>query len=325
MDQSERKYTAEDWESVRATFRSSIMADVKLSSLAENVGIDNWPIKGADEKPTKYIGMTYHEMFMLPEIGQHPERMDLLIEIIKETIAFDDPFGDMVEQVEESSQREDNVLKNINKLKIPIDFPIDLTALTDDTKKFCVKEDLDNLKKFVDFSQHMAESIVVGGDFRSFLNSLAHVDEDGIATYLPFRKGATGFHMPEAINHVVETLSSNQKMALVKRFDGQLTSGEESSLRKLSSEEMEKLENRISGRIAEYTVWLEKEKDDLADIANNQRAMERHFIVINNERKEFLAINCLYLYLESIGLETPLTPKKKGGLFGAFSRMFKKS
>ena len=324
MDQSGRKYTAEDWESVRVAFRSSIMADVKLSSLAENVGTDNWPIKGADEKPTKYLGMTYDEMFMMPEIGQHPERMDLLIEIIKETIAFDDPFGDMVEQVEESSQREDNVLKNINKLDIPIDFPIDLTALTDDTKQFCVKEHLTNLKEFVDFSQHMAESIVVGGDFRSFLNSLAHVDEDGIATYLPFRKGATGFHMPEAIEQVVNALSSNQQLALVKRFKGQLTSGEESSLRKLSSEEMEKLEKRICDRIAEYSAWFEKEKDELAGLVSDQRSMERKFIVLNNERIEFLAINCLYLYFGSTGLETPLT-EKKGGLFGAFSRMFKKS
>lgn len=324
MEQSGRKHTAAEWDEARAAFRTSIMADVKLSSLAENVGCPAWPIKAAEETPTKYIGLTYDELFMMPEIGPHPDRVDLLIEIIKETIAFDDPFGDMVEQVEESSQREDNILKNVNKLNIPLEFPIALTALTEDTKKFCVKEELNNIKQFVDFSQHMAENIVVGGDFRSFLNSLAHVDEDGIATYLPFRKGSTGFHIPEAINHIVGALRPNQKLALVKRFNGQLTADEASRLQNLSSADIAKLEDRITSRIGEYSNWFKEEKDELAGMVDNARALERYFIVLKDERNEFLAINCFYLYLESTGLETPLSKKKKGGLFGAFSKMFKK-
>ena len=319
------KYTAEEWNEVRKAFRSSIMAEIKLTSLAESVGSPNWPVKGAEETPVKYLGLTYEELHMMPEIGPHPDRIDLLIEIMKETLAFDDPFGDMVEQVEESSQREDNILKNVNKLEIPLDFPIALTALTDDTKKFCVKEELINIKQFVDFSQHIAENIIVGGDFRSFLNSLAHVDEDGIATYLPFRKGSKGFHMAEALSQIIASLSANKQLALVKHFNGDLTASEETTLRKLSREDLERLEKLICARIGEYSVWFKKDQEDLAKIATDTRALERYFIVLNDERREFIALNCMNLYFESIGIETALSKKKKGGLFGAFSRLFKKS
>ncbi len=324
MEQSGQKNTAAEWDEVRKTFRTSIMAEVKLSGLAENVGADAWPVKGAEETPAKYLGMTYDELHMMPEIGPKPERIGLLIEILRETLAFDDPFGDMVEQVEESSQQEDNIIKNVNKLEIPMDFPIFLTALTPDTKKFCVKEELSNIKQFVDFSQHIAENIVVGGDFRSFLNSLAHIDEDGIATYLPFRKGSKGFHMAEAISQVIGELKDNQRLALVKHFGGNLTDSEERVLRKLSAEELEQLEKSVGASIAQYSEWFKKDQDELSNIATDTRALERYFIVLKNERREFLALNCLNLYFESIGIETALSTKKKGGLFGAFSRMFKK-
>ena len=172
---------SQKWEEIRARFQESIMADTKLISLAQNVGTTDWPIKGADETPSKYLSLTHDELMMLPEIGPHPERIDLLVEILSETLAFDDPFGEMVEQVEASYETEDNIRKTMAKLELPEDFPIALTSFTEETKKFCEAEELETLGQFARFSQHMAENIVVGGDFRSLLNALANVDESGIA------------------------------------------------------------------------------------------------------------------------------------------------
>ena len=45
----------------------------------------------------------------------------------------------------------------------------------------------------------MAQNVIVGGDFRKLLNALSHVDEQAIAEVLPFRRGATGLHLIEAL------------------------------------------------------------------------------------------------------------------------------
>lgn len=56
---SDSKYTAKDWDEVRASFASSIMVDTALSSLAQNLEGPDWPIKGPDETPAAYIDLGY--------------------------------------------------------------------------------------------------------------------------------------------------------------------------------------------------------------------------------------------------------------------------
>src|SRR3954469_12458183 len=113
------KSTAKDWDGIRTAFSSSIMVDTSLNSLAQNLDGPEWPIKGKDETPAKYVDLSFDEVVELLQLkGQKPERVDQLIGILKETLAFDSPFGEMVEQTQAASERDNPLLKNLTKLSI---------------------------------------------------------------------------------------------------------------------------------------------------------------------------------------------------------------
>jgi len=192
--------TAKDWDEVRKAFAESIMIDIQLSSLAQNLDGPDWPMKGKDETPANYVDLTFDEVQeMLVLKGQSTERFDQLVLILRETLAFDDPFGEMVEQTAESSARDNPLIKNLTKLEIPGDFPVTLTALNADTLDFCRLEKLTTLQEFSVFTQGMSQNVIVGGDFRKLLNALSHVDEAALAEVLPFRRGSKGLHLVEAL------------------------------------------------------------------------------------------------------------------------------
>lgn len=199
--------TAKDWDQVRAAFAASIMVNTPLSSLAQNLEGPEWPIKAGEETPAAYIDLSFDEVTELLALkGQLPERIDQLTEILRDTLAFDDPFGDMVAQSEATSERDNPLLKNLARLDIPEGHPIELTALSQDTREFCALEKLTTLGEFGVFAQNMAQSVIVGGDFRDLLNALSHVDERVLARLLPFRPGAKGLHLVEAVAMIVRPL-----------------------------------------------------------------------------------------------------------------------
>ncbi len=200
MSDTPNKYSAKDWDEVRAAFASSIMVKTSLSSLAQNLDGPDWPVKSKEETPAAYIDLGYDEMVtMLTMKGMSPNKADFLISLLKETLAFDNPFGDMVEQAQASSAKDNQLLKNLVKLGIPEAFPIEITALSDDTKDFCKLEKLSTLGEFCVFAQGMSQNVIVGGDFRRLLNALSHIDEDTLTELLPFRKGAKGMQLLEAL------------------------------------------------------------------------------------------------------------------------------
>ncbi len=199
MSESTSKYTAKDWDDVRLAFATSIMVDTSLSSLAQNLEGPDWPIKGADENAAAYIDLGYDEMRELLTLKGYPNHADLLISILKDTLSFDDPFGDMVTHTEASAERDNQLLKNMAKLGIPEDFPIELTALNKDTREFCGLEHLSTLGEFARFAQNMSQNVIVGGDFRKLLNALSHVDENSLTEVLPYRPGAKGLHLIECL------------------------------------------------------------------------------------------------------------------------------
>ena len=194
------KYTPKDWDETRSAFASSIMVNTSLSSLAQNLDGPDWPVKGKDETPAAYIDLGYDEMVtMLTMKGMSPAKADVLIGLLKETLSFDDPFGDMVEQTQATAQKDNQLLKNLAKLGVPENFPMTLTALTPGTMEFCKLEKLSTLAEFCVFSQGMSQSVIVGGDYRRLLNSLSHIDEATLAECLPFRPGTRGLHLLEAL------------------------------------------------------------------------------------------------------------------------------
>jgi hypothetical protein len=209
------KSTAKQWDDVRAAFSTSIMADTSLQSLAENLDLPAWPITGKGQTPAHYIDLTFAELAEeLAAKGQPPELVDNLVLILKETLAFDSPFADMVENEQSASAKENQMLKNMAKLGLPENFPIALTALDADTLEFCKLEGLATLGEFAVFAQGMSQNVIVGGDFKRLLNALSHIDEAALTELLPFRRGHKGLHLVEAVGQAARAKDGTDRVEL---------------------------------------------------------------------------------------------------------------
>ena len=251
----EMKSTAKDWDDVRTAFATSIMVDTSINSLAQNLDGPEWPIKSKDDTPAKYIDLSFEEVVELLQLkGQQPERLDQLIGILKETLAFDNPFGDMVEQTQAAAERDNALLRNLAKLGIPENFPIELTSLEPATLEFCQLENLSTIGEFAVFAQSMSQNVIVGGDFRKLLNALSHVDEGALAEALPFRRGHKGLHLVEAVAHAARTSNGPARTELATTW---------------FSEELAAMENDLAagGSVERYFVAL-------GDPALEKRAVE---------------------------------------------------
>jgi len=213
MSDNASKYTAKNWDEVRSAFSASLMVDTSINSLAQNLDGPEWPIKGKDETPAKYIDLSFSEMKEMLALKGYPDHADLLVSILKETMAFDAPFGGVGEQTEASAQKDNQMLKNMAKLGIPESFPIELTALDSGTIDFCAMEKLTTLGEFAIFAQGMSQNVIVGGDFKKLLNALSHIDEKALAELLPFRPGTTGMHLLESLAQIARVQDPAVKSA----------------------------------------------------------------------------------------------------------------
>lgn len=274
------KSTAKEWDQVRTAFASSIMVDTALNSLAQNLDGVDWPIPGKDETPAKYIDLPFEEIVELVQLkGQPPECVDQLVEILRETLAFDNPFGDMVAQTEQAATRDNPLLKNLTKLGIPENFPIVLTALEPGTLEFCKLEQLSTLGEFAVSAQGMSQNVIVGGDFRKLLNALSHVDEAALAEVLPFRRGAKGLHLVEAVGRVAGAPDAKERVAIA-------------------------------------VTWFQ---DEIAALERDLAAggsLERQFVVLGNPALEAKAVALLRPHLRVPEAKPAPVPAKKSKLFG---------
>lgn len=199
-DLSDPTALAQEWNRVRAAFAGSIMVDTPLASLAEDLDGPAWPVPGAAETPAAYIDYDYEEVLEILALkGQPAKLLPVLIGLLQETLAFDDPFGEMVDQSANQADRDNPIRRNLAKLGIPEDYPIALCTLEPSTQEFCRLEQLVTLGQFAIFAQGMARNVVMGGDFKALLNALSHVDEQVIARHLPYRPGTPGLHLIEAV------------------------------------------------------------------------------------------------------------------------------
>lgn len=280
------KSTPKDWDDVRSAFSTSIMVDTSLSSLAQNLDVPEWPISGRDETPAKYIDLDYDEATELLQLkGQSADQIDQLIHILRETLAFDSPFGEMVEQAAVAAERDNALLKNLAKLNIPENFPIALTALEQGTLEFCTLEKLHTLGEFAVFAQNMSQAVIVGGDFKKLLNALSHVDESALAQVLPFRRGQKGLHLIEAVAHCSRHPDA-------------------------------------AARVEIATTWF---ADDLAALEQELvagQSIERRFVVLGNPELEKRAITLLrpHLRVPAARAAEPVAKKRSGW----FSWLFRK-
>lgn len=261
---SSARYGVKDWDEVRMAFGSSILVDTSLTSLAQNLEGTNWPLSGREEVPATYIDLSFADMReRLALLGQPPRVADQLIDILKETLAFDDPFGEMVTQSEASSAADNPLVKNLARLKIPADFPITLTALPAETLLFCRLENITTLGEFALTAQRMAGSVIVGGDFRSLLNALSNIDERTLARVLPFRPGSKGLHYIEGLAQGVGAQPVSIQAALAKELKQELPEAAEELARAVSDKELAAAKAQLLAHAAALKGFCEEDHKEL--------------------------------------------------------------
>jgi hypothetical protein len=190
---------AQEWDQLRVTFASSLMVDTPLTSLAQNLDGLTWPFEGISETPAAYIDSSYDELCLELAARGQPKAPALLLQILRETLAFDQPFGDMVRQTAEAASRDNPILRTLAQLGIPENLPIQLTALDETARELCRLEGILTIGEFALLSQSLSQTVIIGGDLRRLLNALAHVDGGALAQLIPFRPGTRGVHLAEAI------------------------------------------------------------------------------------------------------------------------------
>jgi hypothetical protein len=314
------KFTATEWDEVRKKFRHSIMADTSLVSLAQNLDTKEWMHSGEDEKPSKYIDFSYDELLMLPEIAGNAERADHLIGILKETLAFDDPFGDMVAQVEETAAKENPILKTLGRLNIPEGFPLVLANFSEGTRIVCATEGIKTIGEFANLGQQMATRVVLGGDFRNALNALTHGDEEGIGQFLPYRKGSTGLHLVEAIGLIPAGLPRADQLGLAKAYGARLGAADSAAARTLTKEQVDKLEATMRVTAVAAFDWFKAEKEPFLKHLADGGTYERYFVALNDPAREAIAAKLAASVLKDEVKVAPAveTEQKKGGFFSKF-------
>lgn len=317
------KYTSTEWDDIRKKFRHSIMADTSLVSLAQNLDTQEWPHTGADEKPSKYIEFDYSELMMMPEIAGKADKADHLIGILKETLSFDDPFGDMVSQVEETAAKENPILKTLSRLGISDKFPLMLTNFSEGTRIVCASEGIKTIGEFANLGQQMSTRVVLGGDFRNALNALSHGDEEGISQFLPYRKGSTGLHLPEAIGLIPAGLPRAEQLSLAKAYGAKLSNTDAAAAKPIGKDQIEKHEGMMRATVNAALDWFKDDKEALIKHLANGGTYERYFVVLNDPVREAIAVKLISGVVKNVaqtGVATA-TEEKKGGFF---SKMFGK-
>lgn len=313
-----------EWDEVRLAFFNSLMVDTPISSLAQNLEFESgWPIEGEDEVPSKYIGLSWEEVNSLPELEGQPLRIGLLITILRETMAFDDPFGEMVETVEKASEGEDNLQQTLADFGIPMDFPLDLCAISKDILEFCSGEGVTTVGEFATFSERLAQNgLLLGGDIQALLNALILRDEPNIARYIPFRPQSRGIHLVEAMGILVDKLNDAACNSLLKRY-GAKPKGDQL----LDRDRVDILEFQLVRKIHRITDFCKTELEELRERVSMGRSYESCFIRLNDETKEVICGGLLEHLIRSqnraIGEEKK--PERQKQRRSLFARLFQRA
>ena len=302
------KYSAEEWEHIRQRFFNSILNDTEVAKLGQNVGI-SWPFKGKGETPSKYIEYDLEELGSVPGLIGKKSRIKTLMDILRETLAFDDPFSDMVDTVESEGEEDVTFERILAKLEIPKNYPADFVHFEAGTKELLATEDVNTLIDVIHFAQKIAQNVVVGGDLKTFLNGLAHKDEHGITKHLPYRRGVRGLHLPEAIGLIANDLPEAAQLKLLSHGEVELTPDEQSLLSTADSPNVETEIKAAVERVAKVSDWFTAEAAELKQTFDAGGSPEPYFIMINHPRTERVA-------LELAKLQLGISDSKKSSFFG---------
>jgi len=281
------------WDQARNAFMQSILMDTPLATLAQDLDVPPWPVNAPDETPAAYVYLPYSQaVAALAARGLPPAQLGALIAILNETNAFDRPFGDMMGELEpDAKDKVDEgspLIKNLHKLALPADFPLEFSALSAGTLELCRNEGVSTLGDFVGFASRLSQTVIVGGDFRALLNALAQKDEAALARVLPLRVGHPGLHLLEAVALTLRVLPPAAR-------DGLRTSPPT-------------VPSGLAARITSLTVYFKTELDAARSTLASGTSPERFVALLGEPEIEQLALTVLRPHLPLPA--APAAPKK---------------
>lgn len=305
---SPEKYSFDGWEHIRRRFSDSALKETEIAILGQNAGI-SWPFKGKGETPEKYIQYDFEELQSVPGLIGKKSRIHRLVDILLETLAFDDPFSDLANSLEAESEQDFTFERILTKYNVPLDFPVHLLHFSPGVEALTKREKISTLVELVHYGQNSAPDDIEAQDLKDFLNGLAHKDEIGIAKHIPFRPNVGGLHLIEAISLIAEKLPEKAQAHLLSLTDATLRHQEEAVLETVDPESAEACLNTATERVAAAKDWFKEESKELEQASQTEEALERIFIAINNPNRERLGLALAKLTLGYVD-------KKKSGFFG---------
>jgi len=308
------KYSAEEWVHLSARFKESMLKTAEIAELGRSVGV-SWPFKGSDETPEKYINYSFEDLQRVPGLIGKKKRVNDLMDILREILAFDDPFSNMVDSVEQKNSQDQVYHDILKRLQISENFPASLIYFSSETKELLRSKGIKTLIEVINFGKRIPASQQNGSDLHAFINSIALDNEATLSQHLPFRVGQTGLHLPEAIGLFVKGLDAEIQSALLQQAELSPVGVESGTTETTPGELSESSLQLISMHFNELCTWFEEQTVELKELSVSRESIERFFLPINNPETERVAMALALIHFD------PST-QKKGGLFGKLSKLF---
>lgn len=310
------KHSEEDWERIRKSFSNSALKTTEIAELGRNVGI-SWPFKGSGETPEKYIQFNFEELHNVPGLIGKKKRVKDLMDILSEILAFDDPFSDMMDTVDERSAEHRRFKRVLRKLQIPENYPIEFMYFSPETREILKNGSVKTLIEIIDSGQNTIDAVQNDDELQVFLNGLALANEATIKKHLPYRLGVNGLHLPEATGLLIRDLSRPVKLELLNLSGSPLSDEDKTLLERANEEPLEASVKTALGRFDSLCAWFAEEIEELRQLDITDGSLKRYFLPINNLQYERIAVAMLKIKFN-------VTQPDRSGLIGKFSRLFKR-
>lgn len=325
------KTTPAQWDKVRKAFSKSLMLDLKLSSLAENLELDGWVIEGDEETPAKYVEFTLEELSVMGEFHGKPARIDQLFKILNENLSQDEEFEDMVIPINQQLDKTDVLLQVLRKHDIPLDYPFALLILPKNVRETTPAEQVKTLGQFVQFYQKISEKGVVLGEIKAILQAISSGDEPRMATWMPLRPGSKGFHLIEAVALTVKSLDQDILKSLLKKYGKKLEAQDDYMLKSSWQNFAQKGETAIQSSLTDVAPWFKDELSQIHGIISGGESMEldRYLLPLGDSDLELIVAHALIQFNQKnkpANLSSTEEPsgesESTGGFFGKIKSLF---
>ncbi len=308
-------YSSDAWERLRERFEGSEMSDMELHILGQNAG-KSWPFKGPDETPAKYLEYDFDDLGSVPGLVGKKRRVQILMDILTETLAFDDPFADMADKVEADGEHDVTYERVMVRFEIPEAYPAKFIALDSEASGLLKQQGCETLGEVITYAANLPYDSIGAEDLKSFLNLLGHKDELGIGRYIPYRRGKPGLHLAEAVGLIAANLPENLQLELLSQTGVDLKPDEAAKLEAASTLTLEGQLKTALEQIDAIAEWFATEAAELQQLIEEGGSYERYFITINDARTERIALALARIQFGDPTKERTGLMAKLGGIFG---------